>query len=538
MRSGVKIHEASLTRAARDLREATELFGRHTETLLAVTAGGGRSPWGVGVVSMAMDQVNELLGTACRHLHANLHGSGAGFQTMADLHATARGSALATVLALDGVVDPATSATRFANSDRVPDSSGRVPVEARGAAPATADQEHGLMLPPSLETAFAMLGVPWPTQDEGRLRACAVAYRACAGALTTEIIPLAHHAVGHARVNNAGDAIETAIAFWAGYHHEGDDSGHLSSLAAALDALADFHDLSARFVAGVKRFLLVLASLVAAALVWAAMATVLGGGIGALNARAVIAGLRGIAKRFVTAFRRRLEQLLGHAVVRGVQARLRRILAARSPRATATAQRAATPARAGTAAPPDVPTATPPVAQRAAPPEPPDPTPPLTQRPTPPEPPEPTPPLPQQAAPPEPREPAPPVAQEPPPPVAVKATPPSAGTASPYRFEPTDPPAGQYGEERVARLRENMQRDGWVGRPIFVVHHEGRMFVVDGNHRLRASEGVLDEIPFKEVQLPFLGYRHMRDVLEGWDMNKRMLPDWMRERGAHGPGDG
>lgn len=111
------------------------------------------------------------------------------------------------------------------------------------------------------------------------------------------------------------------------------------------------------------------------------------------------------------------------------------------------------------------------------------------------------------------------------------------GHASPYDLEPTDPPgAGMIGLRRIAEIRRSMRRNGYDGPPVAVVTHEGRKYVVNGNHRLRASEGILDEIPYREVELPFLGYRTIDDVLEDWNMCWRMLPDWMASRTARGAG--
>ncbi len=76
--------ETSLTSAARRMRESADLLGRHADTLTAVVAGGGRSPWGSGLLATLMDQVNATLGEACSHLHAELGAVGAGIQDMAD----------------------------------------------------------------------------------------------------------------------------------------------------------------------------------------------------------------------------------------------------------------------------------------------------------------------------------------------------------------------------------------------------------------------------------------------------------------------
>ncbi|GAB2870804.1 hypothetical protein GCM10027176_85680 [Actinoallomurus bryophytorum] len=76
--------EASLYSAARRMRGSADLFGQHTGALLAAIDGGGRSPWGTGVIGAVVDQVNEMLGQACGHLHANLDQTGTAIQEMAD----------------------------------------------------------------------------------------------------------------------------------------------------------------------------------------------------------------------------------------------------------------------------------------------------------------------------------------------------------------------------------------------------------------------------------------------------------------------
>lgn len=75
--------EVSLTSGARRMQEAADLFRRHMETLLAALDHGGRSPAGTGDLATSMDQVNEALAQACRHLHTNLCETSAGIQTMA-----------------------------------------------------------------------------------------------------------------------------------------------------------------------------------------------------------------------------------------------------------------------------------------------------------------------------------------------------------------------------------------------------------------------------------------------------------------------
>ena len=71
------------------MRESADLFGGHTASLLTAVA---RSPWGTGVIAMAMDQLNETLGQACRHLQTNLVATSDGIQTMADRQDAAEGT--------------------------------------------------------------------------------------------------------------------------------------------------------------------------------------------------------------------------------------------------------------------------------------------------------------------------------------------------------------------------------------------------------------------------------------------------------------
>lgn len=186
-----------------------------------------------------------------------------------------------------------------------------------------------VMLPAGLETAFGVLGVPWPTEDEDRLRECAEAYRACAAALTADVTPAAHAAVTRVADDNAGDHVDALTAFWSDYHHA--DAGHLPSLAVTLTALGDGHDAAAKLVAAVKTLLVTLAAYLLAALLWAAAAAVWTGGAAALQARTAVGALRLAARRATAAFRREFERFFGQRLVEGVETRLGRILGARRP---------------------------------------------------------------------------------------------------------------------------------------------------------------------------------------------------------------
>ncbi|WP_406312619.1 hypothetical protein OHA77_29230 [Streptosporangium sp. NBC_01639] len=188
-----------------------------------------------------------------------------------------------------------------------------------------------IMLPAELETAFGALGVPWPTEDEDGLHDCAAAYRMCAATLVGEVIPLAHGAIQHAATGNHGLGMDAATASWADYNQEDGDDGHLPSLAAVLNALANAHDVIADMVTALKKLLIVLAGYAAVVLAWAATAAVVTGGTAAIQGRLALTELRVGAGRAVTAFRRELERFFSKALVNGVETRLRRILGAVAP---------------------------------------------------------------------------------------------------------------------------------------------------------------------------------------------------------------
>jgi hypothetical protein len=108
---------------------------------------------------------------------------------------------------------------------------------------------------------------------------------------------------------------------------------------------------------------------------------------------------------------------------------------------------------------------------------------------------------------------------------------PPTGFASPYDFEPTDMPgAGIIGLRRIAVIRRSMRLDGYDGPPVSVVVHEGTKYVLNGNQRVRAAEGIVEKIPYRVVRLPFLGYDTMADVFDGWQRSLRLLPEWTARR--------
>ncbi|MER5325394.1 hypothetical protein [Streptosporangium roseum] len=97
----LQVDQVSLSGAGQRMREPVDLFGQHTDALLKAVAGGGRSPWGIGVIGMVMDQINETLAQACGHLHANLDMTGTGVREMGDQARATELLTMATVQDLD-----------------------------------------------------------------------------------------------------------------------------------------------------------------------------------------------------------------------------------------------------------------------------------------------------------------------------------------------------------------------------------------------------------------------------------------------------
>jgi hypothetical protein len=83
--------------AARHLQESVDAFERLTGTLVNTIAGGGRSAWGLGLIGMAMDGINERVGQATRHLSDNLSKTSASMRTMSDQVQAAEQANLASI---------------------------------------------------------------------------------------------------------------------------------------------------------------------------------------------------------------------------------------------------------------------------------------------------------------------------------------------------------------------------------------------------------------------------------------------------------
>lgn len=66
----------------------------------------------------------------------------------------------------------------------------------------------------------------------------------------------------------------------------------------------------------------------------------------------------------------------------------------------------------------------------------------------------------------------------------------------------------------LKRVGESIQRDGGIRETIKYVEHEGRRYIVDGNHRARAAmEMGIQEVPVERVELPYRGYKSVNDLL-------------------------
>lgn len=61
------------------------------------------------------------------------------------------------------------------------------------------------------------------------------------------------------------------------------------------------------------------------------------------------------------------------------------------------------------------------------------------------------------------------------------------------------------------RLVKDIKENG-VNETVKIVEHDGKNYVVDGNHRTVAARSLgLDSIPIEKVELPYLGYKTIED---------------------------
>ncbi|WP_421831045.1 ParB N-terminal domain-containing protein [Larkinella sp.] len=64
-----------------------------------------------------------------------------------------------------------------------------------------------------------------------------------------------------------------------------------------------------------------------------------------------------------------------------------------------------------------------------------------------------------------------------------------------------------------AKLKEDIKLNG-VQESIKFVEHNGKRFVVDGHHRLRAAKELgIQDVPVQQVKLPYAGYKTVEDLI-------------------------
>jgi hypothetical protein len=88
---------------------------------------------------------------------------------------------------------------------------------------------------------------------------------------------------------------------------------------------------------------------------------------------------------------------------------------------------------------------------------------------------------------------------------------PFKGRLNPFTLEPTHKIT--MGRNKFARFKAKLAREG-IREPIKFVSHDGKRYVVDGHHRLRAAKELgMKDVPVEEVQLPFGGYSSPADLI-------------------------
>ncbi|THF48479.1 hypothetical protein E6C50_14440 [Flavobacterium supellecticarium] len=64
-----------------------------------------------------------------------------------------------------------------------------------------------------------------------------------------------------------------------------------------------------------------------------------------------------------------------------------------------------------------------------------------------------------------------------------------------------------------SKLKANIKLNG-IQEPIKFVEHNGKRFVVDGHHRLRAAKELgIQNVPVQQVKLPYAGYKSVDDLI-------------------------
>ncbi len=82
---------------------------------------------------------------------------------------------------------------------------------------------------------------------------------------------------------------------------------------------------------------------------------------------------------------------------------------------------------------------------------------------------------------------------------------------SPYELEITH--GLTKSKSAFAKLKADIKSNG-IQEPIKFVEHDGKRFVVDGHHRLRAAKELgIQNVPVQQVSLPYAGYKSVDDLI-------------------------
>ncbi|MGU9939384.1 DUF6443 domain-containing protein [Empedobacter brevis] len=93
----------------------------------------------------------------------------------------------------------------------------------------------------------------------------------------------------------------------------------------------------------------------------------------------------------------------------------------------------------------------------------------------------------------------------------VETTKQVAKTLSPYELEITH--GLTKSKKAFQLLKENIRKNG-IQESIKYVEHNGKKFVVDGHHRLRAAKELgMDNVPVQQVQMPYGNYKTIQDLI-------------------------
>jgi RHS repeat-associated protein len=104
----------------------------------------------------------------------------------------------------------------------------------------------------------------------------------------------------------------------------------------------------------------------------------------------------------------------------------------------------------------------------------------------------------------------------------------SRGRAAARSFERTESLSGRASSRKVAEIEESMRQSGYIGDPVKVLEHDGRLYVLDGHHRVEAASRAGVDVQYEAVDvsaLPAFGYGSVEEVLRASD---NALPNRIR----------